>query len=95
MLRRHLILGATGAAAIAGMPLLATAQARTTRIVISFPPGGPVDFVARALAEQLGKELGQTVIIDNRAGANGAIGAGEVIRAVPDGSTLWRLSVAT
>jgi tripartite-type tricarboxylate transporter receptor subunit TctC len=63
------------------------------RIVVSFPPGGPVDFVARALGEQLGKELQTTVIIDNKAGANGAIGAGEVMRAPPDGSTLWITSV--
>lgn len=93
MLRRHMIIGALGAATATGMPLAARAQTRTTRIVISFPPGGPVDFVARALAEQLGKELGHTVIIDNKAGANGAIGAGEVIRATPDGSTLWFTSV--
>lgn len=93
MLRRHMIIGALGVATAAGMPLAGRAQTRTTRIVISFPPGGPVDFVARALAEQLGKELGHTVIIDNKAGANGAIGAGEVIRATPDGSTLWFTSV--
>jgi tripartite-type tricarboxylate transporter receptor subunit TctC len=62
-------------------------------IVISFAPGGPVDSVARALAEQLGKELGHTVIVDNKAGANGAIGAMEVARAAPDGSTLWITSV--
>lgn len=93
MYRRQMILGAVGAAASAVLPSVASAQAKTTRIVISFPPGGPVDFVARALAEQLGKELGQTVIIDNKAGANGAIGASEVIRSAPDGSTLWFTSV--
>ncbi len=96
MLRRQVILGATFAAVVAAtvaLPLAAAAQTKTTRIVISFPPGGPVDFVARSLAEQLGKELGQTVIIDNKAGANGAIGAGDVIRSAPDGSTLWFTSV--
>ncbi|MBP6853349.1 MAG: tripartite tricarboxylate transporter substrate binding protein, partial [Rhodoferax sp.] len=93
MFKRQLVLGALGAAAITALPLAAFAQTKTTRIVISFPPGGPVDFVARSLAEQLGKELGQTVIIDNRAGANGAIGAGEVIRSSPDGHTLWFTSV--
>lgn len=69
------------------------AQSKPLRIVVSFPPGGPVDFVARALGEQLGKELGQTVLIDNRAGANGAIGAGDVMRSPPDGTTLWITSV--
>jgi len=89
MQRRHFIAASLAAAS----PLAAMAQPKTTRIVVSFPPGGPVDFVARALAEQLGKELGQTVVVDNKAGANGAIGAGEVMRAAPDGSTLWLTSV--
>jgi|LNFM01.1.fsa_nt_gb tripartite-type tricarboxylate transporter receptor subunit TctC len=91
--RRQMIHRALGAAALAALPLAALGQTKTTRIVISFPPGGPVDFVARALAEQLGKELGHTVIIDNKAGANGAIGASEVIRSAADGSTLWFTSV--
>jgi tripartite-type tricarboxylate transporter receptor subunit TctC len=93
MFRRQMMLGATAIAATAALPPAAFAQAKVTRIVISFPPGGPVDFVARTLAEQLGKELGHNVIIDNKAGANGAIGAAEVIRSVPDGSTLWLTSV--
>jgi len=93
MFRRQILTSAMGLASAAALPLAAFAQAKTTRIVISFPPGGPVDFVARSLAEQLGKELGQTVIVDNKAGANGAIGAGEVIRSAPDGNTLWLTSV--
>ena len=72
---------------------LAQGAAKPLRIVVSFPPGGPVDFVARALGEQLGKELQTTVVIDNKAGANGAIGASEVMRATPDGSTIWITSV--
>jgi tripartite-type tricarboxylate transporter receptor subunit TctC len=68
-------------------------SARTTRIVVAFPPGGPVDLVARVLAEQLGKELGETVIVDNKPGANGGIAAQFVAKAQPDGTTLWLTSV--
>jgi tripartite-type tricarboxylate transporter receptor subunit TctC len=64
-----------------------------TRIVVAFPPGGPVDLVARAIAEELGKQLGSRVIVENKAGANGAIGAEAVARAEPDGQTLWLTSV--
>ena len=83
------LLSATGASlAPAGR-----AQARSTRIVVSFPPGGPVDFVARTLAEGLTRELGHPVLVENKAGANGAVGAAEVLRAPADGSTLWITSV--
>jgi tripartite-type tricarboxylate transporter receptor subunit TctC len=71
----------------------ALAQGKIARLVVAFPPGGPVDFVARTIGEQLGKELGAQVIIENRAGANGAIAAEYVARAAPDGNTLWLTSV--
>jgi tripartite-type tricarboxylate transporter receptor subunit TctC len=71
----------------------AMAQAKTTRIVVSFVAGGPVDAVARVISEQLGKELGRTVVIENKPGGNGAIGAMEVLRSEPDGSTIWITSV--
>ena len=71
----------------------AFAQQNVTRIIVAFAPGGPVDSVARVISEQLGKELGQTVIIENKAGANGAIGANEVKRSAADGRTLWLTSV--
>ncbi len=66
---------------------------KTVRIVVAFPPGGPVDFVARTISEQLGKELNARVLIENKAGANGGIGADYVIRSNPDGTTLWLTSV--
>ncbi len=66
---------------------------KTVRIIVAFAPGGPVDFVARVLADQLGRELGQTVIVEDKPGANGAVGADFVAKATPDGSTLWLTSV--
>ena len=89
MIKRYLL-----AAAFAALLMPAVhAQPKTTRIVVSFTSGGPVDAVARTLSEQLGKELGRTVIIDNKPGANGAIGAVDVMKSAPDGSTLWFTSV--
>lgn len=71
----------------------AHAQNKTTRIVVSFTAGGPVDAVARTISERLGKELDRTVLIDNKPGANGAIGATDVMKSPADGSTLWFTSV--
>ena len=68
------------------------AQTGSMKIVISFPPGGPVDFVARILADGLAKELNQPVVVDNRPGANGGIAAQAVAKAIPDGNTLWLTS---
>lgn len=71
--------------------LPATAQnypTRAVRIVAPFPPGGGLDLVARALGQRLSAALGQPVIIDNRAGADGMIGTEQVARATPDGYTL-------
>ncbi|MCA0405349.1 MAG: tripartite tricarboxylate transporter substrate binding protein [Proteobacteria bacterium] len=89
MMRRTL-LAAVGAMALT-FPALA--QNKVTRIVVAFAPGGPVDTVGRILAEQLTKDLGRQVIVDNKPGANGAIGAQDVLRSAPDGNTMWITSV--
>ena len=62
---------------------------RTIRIVVAFPPGGPTDFVARLMADKLKGSLGQNVIIENKPGANAAIGADYVAKSDPDGHTLF------
>jgi tripartite-type tricarboxylate transporter receptor subunit TctC len=61
---------------------------RTVTMVVPFPPGGVADTVARPVAEALGKELKQTVVIENKAGAGGALGMGQVARATADGYTV-------
>ena len=90
-LRRTLL--AMTVSAVLAIPLGSFAQTKITRLVVAFPPGGPVDFVARTISEQLGKELGSQVIIENKAGANGAIAAEFTAKATPDGTTLWLTSV--
>ncbi|CAM4087182.1 Bug family tripartite tricarboxylate transporter substrate binding protein [Bordetella muralis] len=57
------------------------------RLIVPYPPGGSVDSLARVLAPTLGKKLGQTVVVENKAGASGTIGVDATVRATPDGST--------
>ncbi len=73
-----------------GFGIAAQAQypERTVTMVVPFPPGGVADTVARPVAEALAKELKQTVVIENKAGAGGALGMGHVARAAPDGYTV-------
>lgn len=80
--------------ALALAPLcFAQGSNKPMRIVLSFSAGGPVDFVARTLADQLAKDLKRTVIVENKPGANGALGALDALRSEADGNTLWVTSV--
>ena len=87
MIHRRALLGATAALGLAS-PALAFPE-RTLRIISGFPPGGLNDIIARALAQPLTAELGQPVVVENRGGAGGSVGATAAARATPDGHTLW------
>jgi tripartite-type tricarboxylate transporter receptor subunit TctC len=66
---------------------------RPVRIVVAFPAGGPTDFVGRLIADKMRDQLGQSVLIENKPGANGAIGADFVAKSEPDGHTLFLTTV--
>ncbi|WP_457329069.1 Bug family tripartite tricarboxylate transporter substrate binding protein [Rhizobacter sp. P5_C2] len=87
--RRHFNIALAGALASAGTAYGADAwPSKPIRWVVAYPAGGGSDFLARQLAPQLGKQLGQTIIIDNRPGAAGMIGTDNAAKSAPDGYTI-------
>ena len=85
MLRRALLATAIASPAAAQAPW---APARPVRLIAPYPPGGGVDTTSRLLAVPMGAFLGQPVVVENRGGAGGSIGAGELARSAPDGQTI-------
>jgi tripartite-type tricarboxylate transporter receptor subunit TctC len=93
-----LLLGAACALVAAGMPLAASAQnfpTKQVRMVVPFPPGGGTDVLARLVGEKLGAQWKQQVIVENRPGASGTIGASTVAKSPADGHTLLMSSTAS
>ncbi|HQR56279.1 MAG TPA: tripartite tricarboxylate transporter substrate-binding protein, partial [Burkholderiaceae bacterium] len=83
----HRALAATAFALCAFAAGAQTWPDKPVKLIAVFPPGGSVDQVARVLAQQLTKQLGQSVIVENIGGASGSIGTAAVAKAAPDGST--------
>ena len=92
--RRHILGTAAAGAATLALPSLGHAQAfpaRPIRYICPWPAGGSTDAVIRAIAESAAKTLGQQIIVDNKPGAGGMLGAQELVSAKPDGYTLSQL----
>jgi tripartite-type tricarboxylate transporter receptor subunit TctC len=98
MQRRFLFASALTAAALLGSTAGAWAQAYPTKpvkLVVPFAPGGTTDIVARVVAERITGPLGQTLIVENKAGGGGAVGATDTARSAPDGYSLGVATVST
>src|SRR5262249_25006950 len=88
MIARRTLLASIGALAFAGPAAAQTYPTRPLRMIVPFPPGGPIDTMGRMVANDLSVRLGQQVIVDNRPGAGSPLGPKTAAAAEPDGYTL-------
>ena len=95
MLKTWIVASALTLCALAPLPAGAQGYpAQPVKMIVGFPPGGTTDVIGRMVAQGLTEALGKAFVVDNRAGASGTIGAGQVAKAEPDGLTLLMASSA-
>jgi tripartite-type tricarboxylate transporter receptor subunit TctC len=90
--RRQLLKTSAALVAVPGFAIAQSFPAKPIKLVVPFPPGGLIDSMARLINLRLAQELGQAIVIDNKPGAGGNVGAAEVARSTPDGYTLLMAS---